>query len=92
LEILSFNNYTKLNLTFKDKPDELAYKVLDYADAIPEFKSKVLDVKLIYGRQINFAPQKVSVPELTPASGAETKPAANTKPAQGSPDSNRKNK
>jgi len=64
LEILSFENYTKLNLTFKDKPDELAYKILDFADAIPEFKSKVLDVKLIFGRQINFAPQKVSVPEL----------------------------
>jgi len=64
LEILSFNNYTKLNLTFKDKPDVLAYKILDYADAIPEFKSKVLDVKLIYGRQINFAPRTVSVPEL----------------------------
>jgi len=70
LEILSFNNYTKLNLTFKDKPDELAYKILDFADAIPEFKSKVLDVKLIYGRQINFAPQKVTVPELQQATNA----------------------
>ncbi|MDD3875889.1 MAG: hypothetical protein PHT69_04670 [Bacteroidales bacterium] len=64
LEILSFNNYTKLNLTFKDKPDELAYKILDFADAIPEFKDKVLDVKLIYGRQINFAPRNVNVPDL----------------------------
>jgi hypothetical protein len=64
IEIVSFENYTKLNLTYKDRPDELAYKILDYADAIPEFKSKVLDVKLIYGRQINFAPQKVKVPEL----------------------------
>ncbi len=70
LEILSFDNYTKLNLTFKDKPDELAYKILDYADAIPEFKSKVLDVKLIYGRQINFAPQKVNVPELQSVSSS----------------------
>lgn len=64
IEIVSFNNYTKLNLTYKDRPDELAYKILDFADAIPEFKSKVLDIKLIYGRQINFAPQKVKVPEL----------------------------
>ncbi len=64
IEIVSFDNYTKLNLTYKDRPDELAYKILDFADAIPEFKSKVLDVKLIYGRQINFAPQKVTVPEL----------------------------
>jgi len=61
---LSLENFTKLNLTYKDRPDELAYKILDFADAIPEFKSKVLDVKLIYGRQINFAPQKVKVPEL----------------------------
>ena len=64
LEIVSLENFTKLNLTYKDRPDELAYKILDFADAIPEFKSKVLDVKLIYGRQINFAPQKVKVPEL----------------------------
>lgn len=64
LEIVSLENFTKLNLTFRDRPDELAYKILDFADLIPEFKSKVLDVKLIYGRQINFAPQKVKVPEL----------------------------
>ncbi len=64
IEITSFENYTRLNLTFRDRPDELAYKILDFADAIPEFKSKVLDVKLIYGRQINFAPQKAKIPEL----------------------------
>ncbi|MBI5539410.1 MAG: hypothetical protein HY951_05080 [Bacteroidia bacterium] len=64
LEIVSLENFTKLNLTFKDRPDDLAYKILDYADQIPEFKSKILDVKLIYGRQINYAPQKVKVPEL----------------------------
>ncbi|MCX7954926.1 MAG: hypothetical protein N3A01_07025 [Bacteroidales bacterium] len=64
IEIVSFDNYTKLNLTFKDRPDELAYKILDYADAIPEFKQKVLDVKLIYGRQINFAPKNVSIPGI----------------------------
>ncbi len=64
IEITSFENYTRLNLTFRDRPDELAYKILDFADAIPEFKSKVLDVKLIYGRQINFAPQKSKIPEL----------------------------
>ena len=64
LEIVSLDNFTKLNLTFRDRPDELAYKILDFADLIPEFKSKILDVKLIYGRQINFAPQKVKVPEL----------------------------
>jgi len=64
MEIVSVDNYTKLNCTFKNKPDQLADKILDISDAIPELKVKVLDIKLIYGRQINFAPQKVTVPEL----------------------------
>jgi hypothetical protein len=64
MEIVSLDNYTKLNCTFKKKADELADKVLDYADQIPLFKEKVLDVKLIYGRQINFAPHNVTVPDL----------------------------
>lgn len=64
MEIVSIDNYTKLNCTFKNKPDQLADKILDFADGIPELKAKVLDIKLIYGRQINFAPQKVTVPEL----------------------------
>ena len=64
MEIVSIDNYTKLNCTFKNKPDQLADKILDIADAIPELKAKVLDIKLIYGRQINFAPQAVTVPEL----------------------------
>lgn len=64
MEIVSVENYTKLNVTFKNKPDQLADKILDIADAIPEFKAKILDIKLIYGRQLNFAPQAVQVPEL----------------------------
>jgi hypothetical protein len=64
MEITAVDNYTKLVCTFKKKPDELADKILDIADAIPAFKEKVLDVRLIYGRQINFAPQNVKVPEL----------------------------
>lgn len=64
MEITAVENYTKLICTFKKKPDELADKILDISDAIPAFKEKVLDVKLIYGRQINFAPQNVKVPEL----------------------------
>jgi hypothetical protein len=67
MEIVSVENYTKLNCTFRKKPDELADKVLDIADQIPGFKEKVLDVKLIYGRQINFAPRNVVVPELQQA-------------------------
>ncbi len=64
MEIVNVNNYTKINVTFKKLPDELTDKVLTYADEIPVFKEKVLDVKLLYGRQINFAPQNVVVPEL----------------------------
>ncbi|PKP23194.1 MAG: hypothetical protein CVU05_00510 [Bacteroidetes bacterium HGW-Bacteroidetes-21] len=64
MEIVSIDNYTKLNCTFKNKPDQLADKILDIADAIPELKVKILDIRLIYGRQLNFAPQKVVVPEL----------------------------
>lgn len=64
MEIVSTDNYTKLNCTYRKKPDELADKILDVADAIPAFRDKQLDVKLIYGRQINFAPRNARVPEL----------------------------
>lgn len=64
MEIVSVENYSKLNCTFKKKPDELADHVLDLADQIPGLMEKKLDVKLIYGRQINFAPGNVLVPEL----------------------------
>lgn len=64
MEIVSADNYTKLNCTYRKKPDELADKILDVADAIPSFREKQLDVKLIYGRQINLAPRNVKVPEL----------------------------
>lgn len=64
MEIVSVDNYTKLNCTYKYRPEQLADKILDIADGIPALKEKVLDVRLIYGRQINFAPQKAAVPEL----------------------------
>ncbi len=70
MEIVSFDNFTKLNCTFKNRPDQLADKILDYADAIPELAVKKLDVKFIYGRQINFAPSSFTLEELniiTPA-------------------------
>lgn len=63
-QMTSVHNYTKIITTFKNQPDELAYKVLDFADQIPALHDRVLDVKLIYGRQINFAPQSMIVPEL----------------------------
>lgn len=64
MEITSVYNYTKLNCTFKSKADNLADKILDIADAIPNFESKRLDVKLIYGRQISFAPQSFIIPDM----------------------------
>ena len=88
LEITSVKNFTKLNCTFKKKADDLADRVLDLSDQIPAFHAKRLDVKLIYGRQISFAPTGVAVPELQnstqavkPAQEAprQTSPATNTK-------------
>lgn len=81
LEITSVNNYTKLNCTFKKKADDLADKVLDLSDQIPAFHAKRLDVKLIYGRQISFAPTGVTVPELsnTKSSTTESAKPATTK-------------
>lgn len=76
LEIVSFDNFSKLNCTFKKKPDELADAVLDYADQVPYFKDKRMDVRLIYGRQISFAPQNHKVPELDNAPMAQ--PEKNT--------------
>ena len=64
MEITSLNNYTKLNATFKSLPDDVAFDILDYADAIPGFADKTLDVLFIYGRQISFAPRDVVVPEI----------------------------
>ena len=85
MEIVSLENYTKLNVTFRKKPDELADKVLDYADQIPAFAAKVLDVKLIYGRQINFAPQNVNPPELQGLSPQSGKGGTETKTGTTSP-------
>lgn len=64
IEVVAFNNYTKLNVTFRDRADDLAYRILDYADELPNFRDKLLDVKFIYGRQINFAPTHLEVPEM----------------------------
>jgi hypothetical protein len=64
LEITSVNDYTRLNVTFKSLPDDVAFDILDYADAIPAFKDKMLDVLMIYGRQISFSPRSVIIPEL----------------------------
>lgn len=64
LEITSVNNYTRLNVTFKSLPDDVAFDILDYADVIPAFKDKMLDVLMIYGRQISFSPRNIIIPEV----------------------------
>lgn len=61
LEIVSASEFTKINCTYKKKADEMADKILDYADQVPTLKDKKLDVKLIYGRQISFAPQGTEI-------------------------------
>jgi hypothetical protein len=63
MEPVQTNDFIKLNCTFKKKPYQMYTKVLDYADAIPELKAKVIDAKLQYGRQISFAAQNTAVPE-----------------------------
>lgn len=77
MEIVSALNYTKLNATFKNKADVMADRVLDVADAIPAMAAKKLDVKLIYGRQISFAPQNYIIPNLVKPEGSEDTPAVN---------------
>lgn len=78
LEVVAFDNFSKLNCTFKKKPDELADAVLDYADQVPFFKDKRMDVRLIYGRQISFAPQNQKVPELDNATSAQPEKSTTT--------------
>ncbi len=84
LEVVAFDNYSKLNCTFRKKPDELADVVLDYADQVPFFKDKQMDVRLIYGRQISFAPRAQKIPELDNAAKNQTTTTATstTKPAE----------
>lgn len=78
MEVASAYNYTKLNCTFKSKADDLADKLLDIADGVPNMAAKRLDVKLIYGRQISFAPQNYIIPNLVKPETNGTAPAATT--------------
>ena len=64
MENVSFDNNTKIICTYSKKPDDLADAILDISDEVPFFKEKEMDVRLIFGRQISFAPRKESVPEL----------------------------
>ena len=90
LEVVSLDNYTKINCNFKKKPDDLADRVLDIADEIPAFKEKRMDVKFIYGRQVSFAPHNVTPPDLPvvqqqeqqQAAPASAEPKKDTQPAK----------
>jgi hypothetical protein len=87
MEIVNVENFTKLNCTFRKKPDQLADKILDYSDEVPAFKDKRMDVKFIYGRQISFAPHNVKIPvvtQLEPEAQTEAKPAQ-AQPVQNKP-------
>jgi hypothetical protein len=84
MEITSVNNYTRLNCTFRKRADDLADKILDISDEIPTLAAKRLDVKFIYGRQINFAPSDFIVPNLISTSQEGTPPAS-TKPTNSAP-------
>ena len=66
-QITSVKDYTTVNATFKSVPDDVAFEILDYADAIPGFNEKELDVIMIYGRQISFAPRNIVIPEIEQA-------------------------
>jgi hypothetical protein len=85
LEITSVNNFTKLNCTFKKTADAMADKILDYSDEIPSFREKRLDVKLIYGRQLSFAPQSVIVPSLRSPNQKNTETPQQSPPSQVQP-------
>lgn len=79
LEIAGAGNYMTLNGTFRNKPDELADKVLALADDVPGLREQSIDVQLIYGRQISFAPgQKVKSPPQK-KSGPPVKTVSNSK-------------
>lgn len=80
MEIVGADNFQKLNCTFRRKPDELADKVLDLADQLPEWKSRQMDVKFIYGRQISFAPKGSTVPGYNPPAPEPAKTTPATEP------------
>ncbi|MFN6944739.1 MAG: hypothetical protein ACK4ND_07305 [Cytophagaceae bacterium] len=81
LEIVNAHNFTKLNCTFRKRPDELADKLLDYLDEIPSFREQIMDVKFIYGRQISLAPQSVVIPTIKKVPDTDPAPVAEPEPA-----------
>lgn len=81
LEIVAAGEFTKINCTYKKKADEMADKILDYADQVPTLKEKRLDVKLIYGRQISFAPQGTEIKKTKTATVLKEHEAKNSTPA-----------
>ncbi len=67
MELAGSDGYIALNCTFRNKPEELADRVLSLADEIEGLKSQRLDVQLIYGRQITFGPGRGGTAPAKPA-------------------------
>lgn len=56
MELVGADGYMAMNCTFRNKPEDLADRILSLADEIETLKAQKLDVRLIYGRQITFGP------------------------------------
>lgn len=67
MELAGSDGYIAINCTFRNKPEELADRVLSLADEIEGLKSQRLDVQLIYGRQITFGPGRGGIAPSKPA-------------------------
>ncbi len=83
LEVTSVDNYTRLNGTFRRQPSDMADRVLDAADEVPDLAAKRLDVKMMFGRQLNFAPTGTKVPGLPASAETSNAPAKKASPAIG---------
>ncbi|MES2389182.1 MAG: hypothetical protein V4543_14360 [Bacteroidota bacterium] len=85
MELVGAEGYMALNCTFRNKPEDLADRVLSLSDEIEALKAQRMDVKLIYGRQITFspgtggtAPAKSAAVSKTVEAGKAKKAAAKT--------------
>jgi hypothetical protein len=76
MELVGADGYMALNCTFRNKPEDLADKILTIADGIPALKTQNMDVRLIYGRQITFGPGSASTAPTKPKPLSKTVEAA----------------
>ncbi len=81
MEMTSVANYTRLNGTFKRRPEQMADRVLDVADQVPALAARRIDVRFMFGRQLNFAPTGQAIPELDQAAAIVSGGGAPVRPA-----------